>query len=189
MNAPVLVDVPDQLEAHRLVLRCPRAGDGRAVHEAVVESLAELRVWGASLPWAMSEPTVEASETFCRDSHANFIKRSMLTFLAFERETGEFVVSTSLHRMNWAVPKFEVGFWCRTSKLRRGYTREAVAALLDLAFRQLKARRVEAFTDELNHASRALCVSVGMQLEGVLRHERAAPSGQLRNTCVFAAVR
>jgi hypothetical protein len=43
-------------------------------------------------------------------------------------------------------------------------------------------------TPVCNTAGRALCSSVGMQLEGILRHERVDASGELRNTCVFASV-
>ena len=189
MSAPILIDVPTEIETPRLLLRCPRAGDGVVVHEAVVESLQALRAWSASLPWAVPEPSVDASETFCRESQAAFIRRTALPYLAFERSTGRFVASTSLHRIHWEVPRFELGFWCRSSAHRQGYTREAAGALLELAFTGLAARRVEAYTDELNVASRQLCLSVGMALEGVMRHERVDRSKTLRNTCVFAAVR
>lgn len=189
MTAAILIDVPSEIETPRLLLRCPRAGDGVVVHEAVVESLQELRAWSASLPWANPEPSVDASETFCRESQAAFIRRTALPYLAFERSTGRFVASTSLHRIHWEVPRFELGFWCRSSAHRQGYTSEAAQALMELAFTGLAARRVEAYTDELNVASRQLCLSVGMVLEGVMRHERVDGAGTLRNTCVLAAVR
>jgi hypothetical protein len=47
MTAPILINVPAEIETPRLLLRCPRAGDGVVVHEAVVESLQELRAWSA----------------------------------------------------------------------------------------------------------------------------------------------
>ena len=189
MTAPILIDVPTEIETRRLLLRCPKPGDGVSVHEAVVESLKELRAWGASLPWAIPDPSVDASEMFCREGQAGFIQRTSLPYLAFERDTGRFIASTSLHRIHWKVPRFELGFWCRTSAHRQGYTHEAARALLELAFTGLAARRVEAYTDELNVASRQLCLSVGMALEGVMRHERVDRAGTLRNTCVLAAVR
>jgi len=118
MTAPILVDVPAEIETPRLLLRCPSAGDGVVVHEAVVESLQELRVWSASLPWAIAEPSVDASEMFCRESQAAFIRRTSLPYLAFERSSGRFIASTSLHRIHWEVPRFELGFWCRSSAHR-----------------------------------------------------------------------
>jgi len=184
----VLRKVNTELRTARLQLRCPHDGDGPAVHEAVVESLAELRAWPASLSWAMEEPSIAASEAYCRESAAAFIKRSALVYLAFDAE-GTLVASTSLHSINWNVPKFEVGFWCRTSLAGKGYAKEAVAELVRYAFESLGAQRVDALPDEENTASRAVCESVGMSLEGVLRNERVTPAGNLRNTCIYAAVR
>ncbi len=65
---PVFDPLPDCLESERLLLRCPRPGDGAMVYAGVLETLAQLRAWGASLPWALQEPWPQASETYCRDS-------------------------------------------------------------------------------------------------------------------------
>ena len=186
--APVLRPVLVELRTPRLLLRCPREGDGALVHEAVMESLAELRAWPASLPWALAEPSIATSETYCRESAAEFIQRTLLVYLAFD-DGGAFVASTSLHRIDWAVPKFEVGFWCRSSRQRQGYTGEAISELVRYAFEGLGARRVDALPDEENAASRAVCESVGMRLEGTLRNERVTPAGVPKNTCVYASVR
>ncbi len=137
----------------------------------------------------MQEPSVESSETFSRESASSFIKRTFLAYFAFELETGRFIASTSLHRIDWNVPRFEIGFWCRTGSHHNGYTAEALFCLIDYALSSLRARRIECVTDEENVASRRLCEKVGMQLEGVLRHERITPSGQLRNTCIYAIAR
>ena len=108
--------------------------------------------------------------------------------MAFDSE-GALVASTSLHGINWNVPKFEVGFWCRSSLTCKGYTKEAIGELVRYAFESLGAHRVESLSDEENAGSRAVCESVGMSLEGVLRNERITPKGNLRNTCVYAAAR
>ena len=187
-SAPILRNVLRELRTDRLLLRCPQEGDGLRVHEAVVETLEQLRAWPASLPWAMFEPSAAASETFCRESAAAFIQRTQLVYLAFD-ELGSLVASTSLQTINWSVPKFEVGFWCRASRQRQGLTAEAVAALVRYAFDGLGANRIAALVDEKNLASRAVCESVGMALEGVMRNERVTPNGVFCNTCIYAAVR
>lgn len=184
----ILRHVEPELHTDRLVLRCPREGDGELVHEAVVESLDALRAWPASVPWAMGEPSVAASEIFCRESLAAFTRRSALTYFAFDR-TGAFVASTDLHGIDWAIPKFELGYWCRSSRQRQGLTGEAIAALVRYAFDSLGAWRVGVRTDEANVASRRLCETVGLQLEGILRNDRITPAGVLCNTCVYARVR
>lgn len=186
MPQTILIDVPEQIETPRLLLRRPRNGDGEAIHCAVVESLPDLRQWGASVPWAMLEPSVDASESFCREAQANFIRRTSLVYLFFSNQSGELVGSSSLHNINWTVPKFEIGYWCRSSQHRQGYTTEVVAALASLAFDALGARRVQCITDELNRASRRVCERAGMTLEATLHNERLGVQSELRNTCIYA---
>ena len=185
---PILIDVPQGFETERLVARCPRAGDGAALFAAVKESLAVLREFPASMAWAMHEPSASLSESYCREAHAKFLVRADMPFLAFRRDTGEMVCATGLHRPDWNVPRFEVGFWRRTSARSQGFATEAVRGLLAFALTRLGARRLEALADDLNVASCALCERVGMTLEGTLRHERKAPDGSLRSTRVYALV-
>jgi RimJ/RimL family protein N-acetyltransferase len=184
----ILGSIDSELHTERLRLRPPRAGDGPALHAAVVESLDALRAWPASLPWALQPPSVEASEAYCRQSAAAWTLRTALTYLAFDAE-GHLVISCSLHSIQWELPKFELGFWCRSSRTRQGYAAEACGALVRYALEALGARRIEALADEANAGSRAVCEQVGMQLEGILRNERVTPDGQLRNTCVYARIR
>ena len=82
MTIPSLRGVPDSFDTERLTIRCPRAGEGPLLHEAVVASLDALREFPASLPWAMAEPTLDTAEQFCREGRAHFMMRSMMPMLA-----------------------------------------------------------------------------------------------------------
>jgi len=186
MTDPILLELPLSIETERLLLRPPQAGDGAALHAAVSESLSELRQFLASLPWVAVEQTVESSEIYCRTAHANFLARKDLPFLLFEKTSGHLVGATGLHRLIWSAPKAEIGYWVRTSRRRRGFVGEAVAALTEFAFQHLQAVRVELITDEENQSSRRVAERCQFTLEGILRHERRAPDGSLRNTCVYA---
>jgi hypothetical protein len=186
MTVPVLISVPSALESERLRLRTPHAGDGELLHEALAESLAQLRRFLASLPWVAEEQTVESAEIYCRKAHANHLARTDLPFLVFRRDTHQLVGCVGLHRPDWALPKLEVGYWCRTSQLGNGFVTEAVNALVSLACGPLGAVRLELITDEQNRPSRRVAERCGFTLEGILRNERRAPDGSLRNTCVYA---
>jgi len=186
MPDPVLLELPSSVDTPRLLLRVPRAGDGARLHEAVRDSLPELRRFLASIPWVACEQTPEASETYCRNAAANFVARRDLPFLIFERTGGALVGATGLHRPDWNTPKIEIGYWVRTSHTGRGYIAEAVQALTRYAFEHLGAVRVELITDEANAASRRVAQRCGFTLEGVLHNERRAPDGSLRNTCIYA---
>jgi hypothetical protein len=112
---PLLLDLPASLSTERMLLRVPEPGDGPVFYEAITESLPELRQFLASLSWVGGEQSVEASEAFCRNAQANFLARRDLPFFMFERASGKLLGATGLHRPNWATPKLELGYWCRSS--------------------------------------------------------------------------
>lgn len=186
---PVLCKLPEALESSRLVIRAPRAGDGLDVYEGVMESLDDLRAWPCSLPWAQSEPSADASETFVRTAAADFITRKNLNLLLFDKATGQFIGACGLHRLDWSVPKCEVGFWCRKPYQGQGLMTEALVAITELAFSKLGAKRVSSRTDATNLRSRAVLERAGYALEGTLRHNRRSADGRLWDTCVYAQVR
>ena len=188
MTDPILLDLPPTIDTARLVLRSPAPGDGAMLHEAIAESLPELRRYLASLPWVAGEQTVESAEVYCRTAHANFLARKDMPFLAIEKATGRLVGATGLHRTVWATPRTEIGYWGRVSRARQGFVSEAVAALAQYAFGHLAAVRVEIVTDEENLPARRVAERCGFALEGILRNERRAPDGSLRNMCIYARV-
>ncbi len=187
MSTPILRDFPDHLQTERLLLRAPRAGDGPGNYRAILESMAELRPW---MPWATDDISVETQEAVMRRAHADFMARTDLMMLMFDRANGEEVGVTGLHRIDWRVPKFEIGYWLRTAYTGRGYMTEAVLALTVFAFETLRANRVEIRCDGRNTRSAAVAQRCGFVLEGILRNnDRDHLSGALENTMVFAQVR
>ncbi|HEX2010494.1 MAG TPA: GNAT family protein [Roseateles sp.] len=186
---PVLIKVPEQILTERLVIAAPRVGLGQALNAAICESLAELRPW---MPWAQSAPTVEESETVLRHQLAKFLLRSDLVYQIYAKtpsgEPGRLLGGTGLHRLDWQVRRFEIGYWIRSSACGRGYVSEAVQALARMAFEELRARRVEIRMDPLNTRSRAVAERCGFELEGVLRQDSLTPAGEPRDTCVYARI-
>jgi RimJ/RimL family protein N-acetyltransferase len=185
---PILIDLPDAIHSERLTIRAPRLGDGRKVFEATVESLDALREFPASLPWALEDPSIEASEFFCRTGASNYIARRDFPLLFLLRESDTLIGCGGLHKPRWTARTFEVGWWGRTAFTGQGLITEAVRTILDFAFSSLAAHRVEALPDDLNEKSWRLCERVGMDFEGILRHERIAPDGVLRNSRMYSKI-
>jgi len=186
MTDPILIDLPPFIETARLHMRPPQPGDGHLLHAAIAESLPDLRRFLASLPWVAAEQTVESSEIFCRNAQVNFLARRDFPFLLFEKATGGLVGAAGLHRTVWATPKTEIGYWCRKAASGKGFIGEAVEALVEFAFSHLEVVRIEIVTDEENARSRNVAQRCRFSLEGILRNERRAPDGTLRNTCIYA---
>jgi len=190
MLDPLLIDVPERLQTERLVLRPPRPGDGAALCEAVTASLDELRPW---MPWAQQAPAPEESEALARGAQAKFLQRADLVYSIWEHDGDgnerQLVGGTGLHRIDWSVPRFEIGYWRRSGHAGRGLVTEAVRALSRMAFDVLKAQRVEIRMDDCNTASWRVAERAGFTLEGVLRRDTMAVDGRVRDTRVYSRVR
>jgi RimJ/RimL family protein N-acetyltransferase len=186
---PLLIDIPERLEGERTVLVAPRAGSGAEMAVVVTQSLAHLRPW---MVWAQEAPSAESAELVVRRMQADFILRRDLAFHLHARGAdggaGRLLGGCGLHRMDWAVRRFEIGYWLRPDALGRGNASEAVQLLAALAFDRLAARRVEIRCDARNQRSRAVAGRCGFQLEGVLRQDSLGVDGTPRDTCVFARV-
>jgi len=185
MTNPILLDFPDGFETDRLIIRCPQPGDGAALNAAIIESLDDLRPW---MPWAQIAPSLEESEERCRRARARFLTREDLPLQLFLKD-GTFVGGSGLHRINWDVPKFEIGYWCRASQQGKGYVTEAVRGITRLAFEHLGAERVEIRCDARHEKSRRVAERAGFALEACLRREARDHHGDLRDTLIFALLR
>ena len=154
--------------------------------DAIRESMEALR---ARMPWAQQIPTLEEQLAHARESRRRFEAGEDLTLYVFEKASGLFVGGSGLHRIDWRVPRFEVGYWVRARFLGRGYATEAATAVSEAAFDQLGARRVEIRCDDRNLRSARVAERAGFALEGTLRQEARHVDGSLRDTRVYARVR
>lgn len=186
---PVLLDIPERLDGERTVLMAPRAGLGAEMAVVITQSLSHLRPW---MPWAQETPSAESAELVERRMQADFISRRDLCFQIYARRAdgspGRMLGGTGLHRIDWAVRKFEIGYWIRPDAAGQGFVSEAVRLLAVLAFGPLDARRVEIRCDPRNLKSRAVAERCGFALEGVLRCDTLGVDGQPRDTAVYAQV-
>jgi RimJ/RimL family protein N-acetyltransferase len=179
----MLDELPGQLDTPRLVIRVARPGDGPVFNQAVLESLPELAPW---LGWVTPPPTLQESELNCRRAHARWLLNEDLMAFFFLRDGGTLVGGSGLHKADWRLRQFEVGYWARTRHAGSGLMTEGVRALADHALRELGASRVFLTTDDRNNRSWRLAERAGFQLEGVLHNERLDQAGNLRNTRVYA---
>jgi ribosomal-protein-serine acetyltransferase len=186
MTSPILLDFPDSFESERLLIRGPLPGDGAQVHAAIAESLDELRPW---MPWAHLEQPVDDVEANVRQAHADFVARRDLRLHLYLRDGGDFVGSSGLHRIDWTVPRFEIGYWVRTSMAGRGFATEATRRIADFAFHDLGAERVEIWCDAGNERSAAVARRAGFTFEARLARRRRDTAGAVTDSLCFARLR
>lgn len=183
---PILLPLPMPITTPRLILRPPGAGDGLEQMKAIEDSINELREW---MPWAEKAQTLEEAEANVRNARLRVDARTDLRIHAYDRATGKHIVSSGLHRVDWDVRKFEIGYWVRTPYRGQGYVSEVVNALSRYAFTQLRARRVEIRCDAHNEPSIKVAKRLGFQQEGYFRNDGLKPRSEApRDTMIFARV-
>ncbi|MEK8130433.1 GNAT family N-acetyltransferase [Paenibacillus filicis] len=183
---PLLLDFLESFESDRLLIRAPLWGDGAIVNEAVHETIEELRPW---MPWAQSLPSLDASEEDIRKARLSFLNRSDLRLLLLSKDTGALIGCSGLHRIDWDIRKFEIGYWLRTTCVGQGYMTEAVGAIEQFAIRELGANRIEIRCDSRNRRSANVAERAGFTHEATLRSDSIAVDGTLRDTLIYAKVR
>ena len=107
----------------------------------------------------------------------------------FRRDDGRFVGGSGLHRIDWSIPRFEIGYWVRTSLAGHGYATEAARRIADFAFSDLQAERVEIWCDAANERSAAVARRAGFELEATMRRNRRNSAGGLADSLCFVRLR
>ena len=180
---PLLLDIPDAFETARLSIRCPKSGDGPIVNQAITESLPRLALW---FPWAQTAPTPEETEANMRQARVKYLERTDLRLLVFHKKTGDLVASSGLHRINWNVPKFEIGYWATAKYEGQGLVTEAVQGIAEFAFETLRAARIEIRCAPENTRSARVAQKCGFVLEARLQNDARDVQGDLRDTLIWA---
>lgn len=183
---PVLFNFPLPIETPRLVLRSPRMGDGKIVNAAIIESLAELKLF---MPWALNTPSVDDTEEFVRLAAANWIvKRNeepYLPLFIFDKSARDFVGATGFHHFNWDIPCLETGYWLRSSCTGKGIMTEAVNALTQYVFKELNVKRIAITCAIDNSRSRKIPERLGYMLESVVKSNRLTLAGEVTDSLIF----
>lgn len=184
---PIMRDFPYSFDTERLTIRGPLPGDGRELWTAVTESQTELKPW---MPWAVDINDAEWYEARVREGQLKFLAREDLWLMLLLKGTHTIIGGSGLHRMDWNVPKFEIGYWVRTAYAGQGYITEAVTGITNFAFDVLGAKRVEIRCDVKNERSAAVPQRLGFTLEGTLHcDDRHHLTGELRDTFIFSQIR
>lgn len=179
----ILLDLPESLEGPRVVVRPWRAGDGQALFEAVDSSRETVLPW---LPWGRtSHATPDESEALVRKWRANWDLRDDLSMGVWVDD--RLVGGIGLHRIDWSLPSFEVGYWQREGEWGQGYATEAARLVRAFAFEEFGAVRVWLRCAAGNERSAALARRIGMREEGVQRNAIRDADGKLWDALLFGS--
>lgn len=182
MERQTLIDAPRQLATPRLRLEAPRPEHAAAWHDSVNTSLPTL----GFIAWAQSPWDLARAQRFCAGGLAMVEAGECLIFNAFRRDNGAVVGRIDLHSFDLETPRAEIGYVGDIRQAGQGLMREAVLAVVDLAF-QLGFVRVQALSEAGNDRALHFAETLGFRREAVLHHYERDAQGQLGDQVMFAA--
>jgi ribosomal-protein-serine acetyltransferase len=180
IERPILLELPEQIETERLILRPYRLDDGAATHAAIEASRDELRPF-----MAFADQPREDTEQFIRRAVSNWIKRDVLGLSMWRKSDGAYVGGTGFHDIDWKVPKFEIGYWIATPMSGNGYMTEAVNAQVEFARQTFGALRIEIWCNALNIKSANVAKRAGFQQFATFIHDGRDANGRLFDSFGF----
>lgn len=181
MNESAVLPVP--IYTPRLILKPPQPNDASLLNALIIESFPELQPW---MPWTKEKPAVQQTEKFIAESEISWrTKGNDLPLLLFERNSGMVMGGTGFHRIQWDIPRLEIGYWQGTKFKGKGFMTEAVHGLTQYAIKILNAKRIEIRCDKDNLASKKIPERLGYHLEARLKNDRINFHGQLSDTLIF----
>ncbi|MEO6200109.1 MAG: GNAT family protein [Cryobacterium sp.] len=173
------------IRTDRLLLRPLTAADADDVY--AYQSLPEAVRF---LPWPLRDREESREHTLKRAGFTRLFADKDAIILAAELvgptgEPGPVIGDMSIFLRDTANAQVAVGWVFHPSRQGRGYATEAATAVLDFVFREVGAHRVYAEVDPLNTASVALCLRLGMRLEGTLVENEFA-GGEWSDLAIYA---
>jgi RimJ/RimL family protein N-acetyltransferase len=155
------------------VIRPYRPGDAVLLHEAALESVAEVQPW---LAWCHEGYSIaEARQWVARQ--ADLARSGSEHQFAIFDESGRFLGGCGINQVNDANRFANLGYWVRTSATGRGVAPAAVSLVAEYAFRATGLVRLEIVCAEKNTRSQRVAEKVGAVREGLLRSRLLLPAG------------
>lgn len=185
---PLLLDLPDQLETTRLIVRPYRAGNGAAYFDVCQRNRDHLARYETDNP-ARGVRTLDEAEVLVRQFALEWDARRAFFFGAWEKVSGAFAAQIYIGVVNWELPEFELGYFVDCAHEGQGYITEASRAALRFCFEALKAHRVRLSCSDTNARSFHVAERCGFVREAHLRQTRKSPDGTFSGDYIYGLLR
>jgi RimJ/RimL family protein N-acetyltransferase len=168
MKHRLLLDLPEQLETERLVLRPYRAGGGKAYLDVCLRNKRHLLPFERGNP-ALEVQNLEDAESLVRQFALDWTARQVFFLGASCKSSDEFAAQIYIGVVSWELPEFEIGYFVDCHHEGQGYVTEAVRAAIDFCFTHLHAHRLRLGCNETNLRSQNVAERCGFKREGHIR--------------------
>jgi [ribosomal protein S5]-alanine N-acetyltransferase len=163
----------------RLILKGISPGDMKYVFENL--SKPEIK----KILGHRSEEEYRKEETKQKNGYSSY-NRSFMLFLLTDKESNTIIGRCALHNWNKEHKRAEIGYVMEDQLYRgKGLMSEAVGAIIDYGFNELKLNRIEALVGTGNAPSLMILKKFNFKKEGCLR-QHCYVSGKFEDSALFS---
>lgn len=180
-----MAGLPEELQAPGLLLRRYRAGDAALVHEAALESAAEVSPYET---WCHHGYTLDEAAGYAGWWDQAWDRGSAFYFAVCDERIGRYLGSCGLCPIEREHATAGLGFWVRTAATRCGVATAAAGLVARAGFEHLGLNRIELLIAVDNTASIRVAEKLGATYEGTLRKRLVLPAGPT-DMAMYALVR
>lgn len=163
-------------------LRPFELGEAALLHQAIQESITELKPW---MSWARQPYTLETASNFITITRAQWASGTIYAFAIINAKNGELLGGCSLSHIHPVYHYCNLGYWVRTSKHGQGIAGRAAKLIARFAFEKANLIRTEIVIAVGNDASKRVAEKVGAHYEGVLLN-RMVIGTEIRDAHMFS---
>ena len=167
-----------------IAIRPYLSGDENALFEAASESVRRIHRF---LPWCRPGYTFAEAAAWVERQVAAFPAGTEYDFVIVS-PSGRFLGACGLNQLDTVNRRANLGYWVRTSAMRRGVATAAVRRVVEWAFANTDLGRLEIVVSTRNAASLKVAEKAGATREGVLRR-RLVLHGRPHDAVMFSFVR
>jgi RimJ/RimL family protein N-acetyltransferase len=148
-----------------IALRPFHTDDAAQLHEAVRESLTELKPW---MSWAHDAYSMEDTRSFIAITRARWEENTLFAFAITDAKTEGFVGGISLSHLHPVYYLCNVGYWVRASRHGEGVAGRASRLAARFGFEHAGLVRAEIVVAVGNRKSIRVAEKLGAHYEGIL---------------------
>ncbi len=148
-----------------VTLRPLRADDAVSMHEAICESLADLKPW---MSWAHNDYRIKEAQDWIMVAQARWDDSAYFGFAITDANRNTFLGGCSLSHLHPVDHFCNLGYWVRSTQRGRGFAGRAARLAARFAFERLNLVRVEIVVATGNEASQKVADKIGAHREGIL---------------------
>lgn len=139
------------------------------------------------IDWCEPHFSRNDAEQFIIATRLNWVKSQAYGFGVFDRNSDQLLGMVAINEFYHTFNMASVGYWLADENQGQGYAQEAVTALAEFCFSQLKLTRLEIVCDPENVASQQVAKRCGAIFETLARN-RFIYNKQPRDGMVFSII-